>query len=352
MQFYGSTRFLYPAKLGVLEARFGAVRETWARLIAANGDLFKILMLRRVIGEGLEVKNSICAFEFAPGTWQVQHLVSADRHEYSGTLASVIGIIDWIENTASARCIRLSYRPDNPGTARLFDAVARSLPLRASLRTVSDYYVAKLGTTPDSALPHSADRDITVRGAEPGDQTALRALYARTHPALPEWLSVADPPLHGLDARYRTYGLHRSRQLLVALHHGQIAGTVACWFGSEGINFSFLENTIEDLYIDESLPFSEQARLVALLLQTAVHHYQTRKRTIAVGLLETRHRTLIQTSGILPAPEKQYALLTVGRTENGFGTSRNIIEGHYSELLRSQASAEGIGDERLHHEGP
>jgi CRP/FNR family transcriptional regulator, cyclic AMP receptor protein len=341
VQFYGSTRFLYPAKLGMLEPRFAAVRETWERLIAANNDVFKILLLRRVVGAELVVKNSICAFRFAPDAWQVQHLVSAERHEYSATLASVIGIIDWVENATTAQCIRLSYRPDNPGTARLFDSVAEALPTHMHLRTVCDYYLTDLSDTASASSGGTDPDPYEVRIAAPQDLAAVGALYAARHPSLPRWLSAEDPAVADLDRAYAGRGLRRTRSILVARKGAQILGTIACWSASEGINFSFLENSIEDMYLDETLRPPEAVSVVRALLLAAARLYREQGRSYVVALLDSQHRDLVDAAGVLAASDKQYALLAVGRTETGFATSRTIIEGYYSSLLQVQVQVQG-----------
>src|SRR4051794_13020451 len=85
-ELYGATRFLYPAKLAGLASRLGIVEDTWKRLLHGNGQVFKVLVRRRAESGEIVPKNAICAWRYTTGAWQAQHLVSRDRHEYTGTL--------------------------------------------------------------------------------------------------------------------------------------------------------------------------------------------------------------------------------------------------------------------------
>jgi hypothetical protein len=332
--FYGATRFLYPAKLGALESRFEAVRKTWEQLIAANNDVFKIFMLRRVVDGQMAVKNSICAFEYAPGTWQVQHLVSSERHELTGTLAALIGMTDWLDNRPGIKAIRLSYRPTNPGTNRLFHGLAEVLPNARSLEKVSNYFVAQCG---DHHGGPPAAAEVEVRLAQSADTDDVRALYRREHPELPEWLGLHDLQLTTLDARYVKRGLNRSRAILVASRAGQICGSVICWWASEGVNFSFLENAIEDLVIDQTLPPALRAAIARDLLGAAENHYRSRGRRYLVALINDDMADLVAASAVLPPPEKQYAVLTLDAKE--VAATRVHFESYYTQMLRESAAA-------------
>lgn len=329
VNFYGATRFLYPAKLGVLETQFDAVRATWERLIAANDDVFKILMLRRVVDGQLVVKNSICAFEYVPGSWQIQHLVSADRHERSGTLASLIGMIDWLYGRPDVKSARWTYRPDNPGTSRLFGGLAAVLPSDRSLHSLLDYYVTRL--PPGGPSAQTVLDDVTIRLAEPHDLADVRALYRARHPLMPEWLCLDDPQLVGLNARYRAHGMHRSRDLWLAVRAGQICGTVTCWWASEGVNFSFIENATDDLVIDQAMPADVRTTIARELLTSSMNHYQSRGRPYAVGLVDVESARLDQGIASLPRTSKKYARLCV--EHSCFPAAREYFERHYSRLL-------------------
>ena len=111
---------------------------------------------------------------------------------------------------------------------------------------------------------------------------------------------------------------------------------MVCWSASEGINFSLLENAAEDLFVDETLPPPARSTVARRLVQAALEHYRAMGRTYAVGLFDTRDRDLLRDSGLAGSLEKQYAVLTLDRSE--FAAVRRVIESHYSRLLRREAS--------------
>jgi CRP/FNR family cyclic AMP-dependent transcriptional regulator len=333
LDFYGSTRFLYPAKLGVLESRFAAVRATWEGLIGANNEIFKILILRRVVDGRLVSKNSICAFEYALGTWQVQHLVSADRHERSGTLAALIGMTDWLWSRRDVQGIRLTYRPDNPGTNRLFGELASMLSKASSLEVTCDYHVIDCAGSGSAARGRPTDWEI--RPASDANLSEVTALAERTHLHMPSWLALQDAECRTLGAKYERHGLERTRSVLVATRNGRVAGMVNCWQASEGVNFSFLENAIADLTIDTALTVDERKDVVAALLSSAVAVYRARGRSHAVALLNQTDRNAVQAAGFMPPAEKQYVTLMFDHSEAP--TARKHFLRHYTRILRNEA---------------
>ena len=67
-------------------------------LLAANGDVFKFVFRRQVEGRQAVAKSSVCAFAYAPGTWQGQHLVSRDRHQFTATLSALMALSTWLSD--------------------------------------------------------------------------------------------------------------------------------------------------------------------------------------------------------------------------------------------------------------
>jgi len=175
--FYGAAGFLYPAKFAEMGAQLPAIEATWMRLLAADDDVFKIFTRRRVVAGEVTIKNSVCAYEHVPGTWQCQHLVSADRHEYLGTLAAFLAMSEWLELNPAAAYTRLAFRPGNRGVAGLIAEWQRAMPRGdASLRTLD--YVA----TPIEAREvwaRSEASSVRVVRADRADSQALRAFTAR-----------------------------------------------------------------------------------------------------------------------------------------------------------------------------
>jgi CRP/FNR family transcriptional regulator, cyclic AMP receptor protein len=337
VEFYGSTRFLYPAKLGVLESRFDAIRTTWERLISSNNEVFKILMLRRVENGQLAVKNSVSAFEYSPGCWQIQHLVSADRHERSGTLASMIGIIDWLYSREDVKCARWSYRSDNPGVSALFGGLASTLPSDRSLLAEYSYHVLPL----TEALSERVSSDeIRVRPAEPNDVHDLAALYRTRHHLMPTWLTLDAAEMHTLSTKYESRGITRTREVLVAQQGEGVQGAIGCWWASEGMNFSFLENAMADLVIAPALPEGARSEIAKSLFYAAMDHYRARGRTYAVALTPTDSPLFRCQPAVLPQADKTYS--EQWAAHDCFPAVRKYFESHYSRILFNEVNPDGV----------
>jgi len=160
--FYRASGFVYPAKLAALQPRLSAIEGTWNRLLARDSDVFRFAA-RYALADGRSaLANAACAYESAPGSWQCQHLVSAERHEYSGTLAVLTDLIGWCHDSG-ADYVRAQFRPNNPGVSELFGIVAERLPRHLACLSTVDY-----GMTAAEAVRLSDDNDVDVgwkRGA-------------------------------------------------------------------------------------------------------------------------------------------------------------------------------------------
>jgi CRP-like cAMP-binding protein len=144
VEFYESVRFLYPAKMKELEPRFSNIEATWNGLLDANDRIFKIFIRKEISGDKAAIGSSICAFEYAPGTWQTQHLVSASRHGFTGTLLMLLALMNWFGRNPEINIFRFTYRPDNLGVARLFEMFAKNLGNEISHVAVYDYVLSAL----------------------------------------------------------------------------------------------------------------------------------------------------------------------------------------------------------------
>jgi len=333
-ELYGATRFLYPAKLAELAPRLGMVEDTWRRLLA-NDRVFKVLLRRRAEGGEVVPKNAICAWRYTTETWQAQHLVSRDRHEYTGTLAALVGLSDWLAAAPGCGSLRLTYRPENPGVQSLFQGTAESLgPERAAL-DILDYYLTPLERL-RPPLPRSGA--ISSLRVDAATASSLRAFYGtRMHPALLDSLSLEDPELVGLHSAYAAHGLARGRAIFAAVHNDRIVGGVICNLASEGINFSFLENAVECLELSPGLPREMRGEVFAELMRAAAGYYRERGRDYLVALLHPTHAVL---AGELLQLERQkrYAVLTAAKVNGkGFQPIRQSFIDYYRRLVEAAA---------------
>jgi hypothetical protein len=338
IEFYGRTRFLYPGKLGALQARFSTVADTWRQLVAANGDIFQLLVLHRVIDNQLVAMNSVCAFEYVPGTWQGQHLVSGERHEYSGTLAAMIGLIHVLHGQRNADHIRLTFRPSNPGVRLLFGGVADYLPTQTSHLLLRRHVIIPM----PAHLPVGPPVGIDVHSLRGGDQRAAKVYQHRLHPVELESLHLEDPRLAALNERYRQRGLYRSRQILLASLGERVLGAAICNLASEGMNFSFLENAVEEIALAPGIGDSElRDSVLRALLHRICQMYADAGRDYLVLLLDDvmdRVLPLLDADG---NATKQYGILTISRRDDSFLQMKRFFTDYYrSRLIQSAVPQE------------
>jgi hypothetical protein len=324
--FYRDSGFLYPAKLAALAPRMAALERTWQRLLADDAEVFRLFVNRAPSGELL---NAICAFEYAPGSWQGQHLVSRRRHEYLGTLAVLSDLVRWFHDAGVCHA-RLSFRPNNPGTNQLFGSVAQRLPAHLAHLAVVDYALV----APEAKrLPRPA---VDIERLAPADAQVAVAFYSQLlHPVELAALHLDELELDGLAASFADHGLHRRRRVLVATGGSGVLGACIVNEASEGINFSFLENAIEHLRVAPGLS-ARRRRQVWLALAAAALDTARERHEDAVATLEPADRDLALDAGLISERPKQYAVLTVTREERGFLRSIECFDAYYEALRASR----------------
>jgi hypothetical protein len=322
--FYRTAGFLYPAKLAELGARMPAIEATWMRLLASGDEVFKLFTRRRFADGAVTIKNSVCAVEHAPGTWQCQHLVSADRHEYLGTLSAFLAMAEWLERNPAAAYTRLAFRPGNRGVAALFADWRDAMPAGdASLRTF-DYFAA-----PVEAIDASRGSKVrTVRG----DAESLRRFYAGRIPAVElDSLRLDDPSLHALHEKFARFGLERRRSVYMALAGETVIGAAICNFGPLGANFSFLENAVEGVEIAPDAPHELRVAAFRALLAAAARFYRAHGRSLLIATIGREYGDLASSAGL--ASHKQYTLFTGRNSTEGFVASRECFRRYYRALV-------------------
>ena len=195
-----------------------------ARPAWADRSVFRFIS-RLALGEGRpRLVNAICAFAYAPGTWQAQHLVSLQRREYTGTLALLlalsVGPRQWHRVGTLLRC-----RPNNPGTNALFGGIAERLPKRPSVtvaRRLRVHQPARHG------FLGRRDCLVAVRSLGSDEGALAAAFYERVlDPVELDSLRLAQPGLHELDAAYALHGLTRRGTVSVARDGDRVVGACA-----------------------------------------------------------------------------------------------------------------------------
>ena len=322
--FYRAAGFLYPAKLAELGARMPAVEATWMRLLTSGDGVFKLFTRRRYVAGEAMIKNSVCAVEHAPGTWQCQHLVSADRHEYVGTLSAFLAMAEWLERHPAAAYTRLAFRPGNRGVAALFADWARAMPSGDSSLRTFDYLAAPLDAV-------DASRGSTVRVVR-GDAESLRRFYATCIPPVElDSLRLDVPSFPGLQEKFARLGLERRRSVYVAVAGETVVGAAICNFGPLGANFSFLENAVEGFEIAPDAPQPLRRAAVRELLAAAARFYRAHGRSSLIATIGPEYADLAKSAGLVA--RKQYTLFTGRNSTEGFLASRACFRRYYRALV-------------------
>ena len=331
--FYRESGFLYPGKLTALDDRRDVVERTWRILLGADGSVFRFIS-RLTLAQGRPtLANAVCAFAYAPGTWQAQHLVSLHRREYTGTLALLLALSEW-GHDVGIKFARFSFRPNNPGTNALFGGVAERLPRELVSLSRVDY---GLTIARDVDLPGPRDSPVAVRSLGPDEGALAATFYEQVlDPVEVASLCLAQPGLHELDRAYGIHGLTRRRTVLIALDSGRVVGACIVNRSSEGINFSFLENAIEYLRVAPDQPPLTRRATWLSLARAAVAEV-ARTRDYVVCLTHPGDRDLATAAGLVPADPKQYAVLTVAMPE-GFGGMTDCFTDYYRVLLSAEAT--------------
>jgi hypothetical protein len=336
--FYRGSGFLYAAKLAEMRERIHAIEATWRRLIAAGDDVFKLMVRRRAVNGEPEARNSVCAFEHTPGTWQCQHLVSAERHEYTGTLTTFLAMARWLERNPAARFTRLAFRPGNAGVARLFGDWQRAMPAGDASLSTYDYLAVPLdavGVDPGARTP------VRVMRATARDADALRRFYADSVPG-PELdsLRLEDPDLLALSAKFDRHALERRRAVFMARAGERLVGAAICNVGACGTNFSFLESAVEGLEISPHTSESTRRAAFGALVGAAVAYQREHGRSRLIALLRPGYAAIARDHGLVGEPRKQYTVFTGRNSPEGFAATHDCFVRYYRLLLMLEAAGD------------
>ena len=331
--FYRDSGFLYAAKQAALSDRSEEVEDTWRRLLTGDRSVFRFVSRYGLQDGRVNVRNAICAFLYTPRTWQAQHLVSLQRREYTGTLTLLVALTEWLHDNGAA-FVRLSFRPNNPGTNRLFGGLAERLaPVHVS-RSLVDYGFCDVR---ELDFPAGCRSSVTVRALAPDEGDLARAFYKRIlDPVDFASLDISRPSLEDLDAVYALHGLTRRRTVLVAMDGEDTVGACLVNHGSEGINFSFLENAIEHLRVAPELAPPARRTVWLALARAAVAEVAHTRPYVVVSLRPEDRDLAVRTKLVRPDP-KQYLMLTISLHDQAVRDAIAWFTRYYEALLWSDA---------------
>jgi hypothetical protein len=333
--FYRDSGFLYPGKLAAVDDRRDAVERTWRILLGAGGSVFRFIS-RRALAEGRpRLVNAICAFAYAPGTWQAQHLVSLQRREYTGTLALLLALSEW-GHDIGIEFARFSFRPTNPGTNALFGGIAERLPSDLASLSLVDYGLTNLR---DIDLPGGRDFPVAVRSLDPTRARRQRPSTSRfstrwswTHFASRNPGSMnSTPPTRSTDSRGAAP--YSSRSTATASSAPASSTTAP----RESTSRFSRTRSSTCASRQTSLRLTRRATWLSLA-RTAVAEV-ARTRDYVVCLTHPGDRDLATAAGLVPAAPKQYAVLTVAMPD-GFAGMTDCFTDYYRGLLGAQTTLE------------
>jgi CRP-like cAMP-binding protein len=339
VEFYQAARFLYPSKMQELNPRFDSLRETWARLLRGNNLVFKFLCLSKLNGTESRITNSICAFRYSPSSWQIQHLVSTDRHGYTGTLIMLLALVDWFRRTGCSRLLRFTYRPDNPGVTQLFAHYAHALGPTRFHSQVSDYEFLLLDHIGQN-VKASLKNEFTCTIHRADDGSVPLQLFSGLHLLELTALNLESDDWDDVEQDYGALNLvRRQRILTVRDSTGEPLAAAIFNLTSEGVNFSFLENALEYICFRPDLDRSEALAAVASLIHQASELMRAEGRDYLVLMTQPAHRDILASLGINQHAQKQYAVATFVSDAEGLDLVHDASIGYYQEHLMRNLKA-------------
>lgn len=306
-RFFEETRFIYPQKMEQLAPVLPQVHDTFRKLQAKPGRLFKSI----VYHEDRQLYAHMSAVRGYAHTFVVQHLAGATRTRGRQAPHIVnLGMTEYFSQSQDLEYVKVYFRPNNKWPARVFGGYARKLTdrQRSDLRTF-DYRILPV----DQQLPDTPGvRVIEARGSDLSEVEghfvgSERGLILRS-----DDLTRSNLRLDAVDELYQGSGLFRRRVVLLALQHDRPVGFALCELSSLGLNLSELLSAlrIELLAAGAQGPDHGQSIRTALLRE-ALRFYREAGRE-RVPLLQAAD-TEPPLAEALAA--KQYACWTCHRTQ-------------------------------------
>lgn len=320
---YRQSGLLHPGPPSAPSHRLTGIETAWSALLGAGPEVLRVVLHRSRDGAPIQAG---CAFAYAPGTWQLQHLISAARHQPAGTLAVMLELIERLDGD-DTRHVRFTFRPDDPGVAPLLLPAARLLHRDRSAISLVDY-----GTIDPQNLQLPTPT-VPVRRLAPDEYRLAETFYARClHPVERASLALEDLELDSLDARYRAHRLTRRRTVLAAYDHDRVIGLCIIGRGPFGMNLSFLEHAVEYLRIARDRVGTARRDTWSALLRAAAAEASGTGDWL-VTLTDPEDRPLARAAGLVGLQPSRYAIVTIGREAHGF---RHAIEGVTREYARTR----------------
>ena len=325
---YRENGLLCPEKLSALGDRLTEVESTWSSLLAAGPAVLRAVLHRAADGTPLAAGS---AFAYAPGTWQLQHLVSAARHQPAGALAVIPELLERLEHDG-CRHLRFTFCPDSPGVAPMFLPAARRLQHDSSAVSFVDY-----GIVHSRALQLPSPTVPVRQLAADEWRLADTFLEQCLHPVERASLTLEDLDTKGLDRRYRARRLTRRRTVLAAFDHDRVIGLCIVNRGPFGMNLSLLEQAIEYLRIGRDTVGETRREVWSALLHAAADAAE--RSAWLVTLTDPEDRSLARDAGLIGSQPRRLAIVTIKQQAH---VVRQAIEASPARTRRHGCGTDGV----------
>jgi hypothetical protein len=329
---YLRAKFIYTAKLERLERALPSIRAGWPQLLTAPADVFHT----HAAWEDGQMVSSIAAFRDTDGTYVIEHAASAGRANLM--MACVLSCLATIDADPQFHHARMYFRPENRWPARAAQAIADAIgPFHA---TFDERAFLVCDPARRAGCVSKPNGDLTVVDLTPDRYGEALALLIETMGAshasalgfTPEALAsgTLDPTLIGLNARYLSAGLRRTRRLLAIYQDGVLAGLALCHTASVVMNFSYLCSRTE-LVAHPQAP--NRAQMITRLAEAALAEARARGDPYTALLVRADDAPAACAAGYTDT-HHPYAALTWAREDaSGAPSASRGVESLYGRAL-------------------
>lgn len=268
-QQYEEIGFIYPAKKALLAPHMEEINNNWKKLYKSAEKYLWIFN-----NDPEKVKNfaSITAWKQSNYCLQAQHLVSDGNPFLS--LKVMLGAQFKAEHLHGAEEVRASqnwFRPNNRYAYRVFASMFEKLGKEKAALNLFQYLQLPLRFISETGFyPYEVEE---VEGI---DEELIGCMSDRFGPAFvqAEELNESDIRLEKIGAKFRQYGLERSRKVLkIKGKSGRLLAALIMNRAPLGINFSYLENRAYYV-LAENLRKEERLEVLRFMNQQAKPYYK------------------------------------------------------------------------------
>jgi len=300
--FFLETKFMYPQKQERLAPLLPDLRRTLERLNSRPTKIFKSV----VIGKGSRIVGYISALRAYQNTWLSQHL-AASQGGQAGRLLN-FGMVEFQQNV-DLEYFKIFYRPENRWPARVFETFARNIsdPNLSDLRTYGYFTLEtrspRIPVDPSIEVFEASDRELRV---------IERRFVEMEHGLLlkSDDLTCNGLRLSELNQRFEKLGLHRRRQVVLAVLDHEPVGFALAEVSSPGLNLSELLSAFSIHLFPGATHRAAAVRNSLLLAVLGI--YRDAGRPFAVGLVQPDELSQYQQLGAKTT--KQYRCWTCHRS--------------------------------------